>query len=1408
MNEELPNPEKLPAPPQLPNPEKLLLPAENIKLKNDLDPGSDPVSDPESGIESDPESGIESDPESDPESGIEADIEETVKKGEKILPNKELNNIFKHNINSLNFDKNILEKNKDNLKTKQDLKYYFNAIELLNRKFLNNKNDIVDDTLAYNNKPIKHRFDYLYPHLDDEFFNIKISKKKEFSEFKHTIDLKKLSDIENEANKLCNQPFELSPHQKFINNFLSENTPYNGILLYHGLGTGKTCSAIGIAEETRHYMKYNNIQKQILIVASPNVQQNFRLQLFNETKLEYVNDKWEINNCAGNNFLDEINMLKTVISKKKVISIVNNIINNYYSFLGYIEFANLINKHSNINNILESNPTLSSKKKNLLIKNKLKKFFDNRLIVIDEIHNIRDSKENSNKLVAKHLYNLVKNADNMKLVLLSATPMFNDYREIVFLINLLNMNDKRNIIDVNDVFTKNGDFVKDNEDNESGKYLLQRKLNGYVSYVKGDNPLIFPYRILPVLYDNLKSSKNHEFIYPIYNILNERLQENTKINYFDLYMSSMHEYQEKIYKYVISKINFKEHANADDSYKYTDMLKPIEALNIVYPNQLIESTAISDIESLTLDIKKLTGKTAINKYMTYDQDAKALSRFNYSLINDKDENIFLRANIRKYSSKIANILDAIENSKGPIIVYSQFIDGGLIPLALALEGYGFKRYGTTKPLFEKEPTEELDINTYKPKSRAQADNNGKFRCAKYIMITGNKFLSSNKKEELEATNDSNNIYGENVKVILLSSAGSEGLDFKFIRQIHILEPWYNINRIEQIIGRGVRTCSHIDLPLKERNVKIYMHASLLSNPTIETVDLLIYRKSEEKAKQIGKITRILKEVSVDCQLNYDFTNLNAEKLKQITNNKYKLTLSNNEEIDYFIGDKPFTAICDYMESCEYKCYPDITEYDNEDKDEDEEKSSMKTYNDKFLVTINSKLIKIIGDLFKESYFYSKEDIIKFVNVHDNFSLLNINSALDELINNEYQIITDSYNNPGKIININTLYIYQPLALNNNNTSLYNKRTPLLEKTENINFNSSNDAYTDKTKQYTDESTYTNVDKKVDDVSPSIGPYVSPNKSIFNQSDFNIKLKLSEETFQNLILNLKFVLMHNPGDKTNKINKKYIQYQNLNLIFKIIQENKEIFTIDNESLKYIILNILIENHDITLQDNLIFYVYNNGDDYMNMETTDSAEIEDMKFNKETIIMLKKYYDNISIAGNIQNVDYIGFVFPLKSDYNNYTLRLLKSHDAKIILKDGEQMDYNRLNDLINNKFKFDISKYHNKNPIGFTIPVNATKLKLNFYDFKIKLYLNADKKYNPGRICNNFHRIEEKNEFFNSLFFNEIQLKKLNNLIKEKKLGIQVCIISEIFFRYFELIKYDNKKWFLDMPQSLISKFIS
>ena len=123
----------------------------------------------------------------------------------------------------------------------------------------------------------------LYPSTLDPNFNAKLAQKKEFYDSRYDIDIQ---PVEKQAEKICTGDFEIAPHQAFVRNFLSFLTPYNSLLLFHGLGTGKTCSSISVCEEMREYMKQTGASKKIIIIASPNVQSNFKLQLFDERKLE------------------------------------------------------------------------------------------------------------------------------------------------------------------------------------------------------------------------------------------------------------------------------------------------------------------------------------------------------------------------------------------------------------------------------------------------------------------------------------------------------------------------------------------------------------------------------------------------------------------------------------------------------------------------------------------------------------------------------------------------------------------------------------------------------------------------------------------------------------------------------------------------------------------------------------------------------------------------------------------------------------------------------------------------------------------------------------------------------------------------------------------------------------------
>ena len=108
------------------------------------------------------------------------------------------------------------------------------------------------------------------------------------------------------------------------------------------------------------------------------------------------------------------------------------------------------------------------------------------------------------------------------------------------------------------------------------------------------------------------------------------------------------------------------------------------------------------------------------------------------------ENIFNMEHIGKYSPKIKNICENILSSQGIILVYSQYIDGGIVPMALALEELGFSRFGRDN-LFKSPPSEAIYSMTMLPKSKVKTQ----FKQAKYSIITGYISLSPNNIKEIK-----------------------------------------------------------------------------------------------------------------------------------------------------------------------------------------------------------------------------------------------------------------------------------------------------------------------------------------------------------------------------------------------------------------------------------------------------------------------------------------------------------------------------------------------------------------------------------------------------------------------------------------------------------------------------------
>ena len=921
----------------------------------------------------------------------------------------------------------------------------------------------------------------LYPTFDDKNFQKKISFKKEFN-YKTTV-----------TEKTCNSNtrFELEPHQEFVKRFISYNTPYNGLLLFHGLGSGKTCSAIGISEEIRKYNKNNPLFKPCIIIASPDVQNNFKLQLFDKNKLKKINGIWNMSSCVGPLILDElkINDIHN-LEKDKIIEKINKLIKENYIFMGYIQFANMIEKITSYNSEV--------------LKKKLKDEFEDRLIIIDEAHNIRETTDDESKKVSTMLNRLIKNVSNMKLLLLTGTPIYNNIKEIIYLLNLLHLNDDRKLINVNSIFNKEGEFK------EGGETEFRSLLNGYISYVRGENPYTFPHLVYPIEFNKLFSSLLVNK--PRFTFNKIPIPEEESIHHLDLYVCKMDSFQEEGYNDTIELIKDDINIKENNNINFTKSSQPIQALNIVYPHE--KSNYLIGKKGFLYTMKKTQRKKIQYEY-------------------DKNDNMFSYSEIGKYSIKIKNIINSIINSEGIILVYSNYKTSGVIPLAIALEEIGFDRYGGEKNnLLKKEITKKINIHNLRGNV-----NTDKFTQGYYAIISGDKMYSPYNSEEIEAlTKD--NLNGERVKVVLITESGTEGLDLNNIRQVHIMDPWWNMNRIEQIIGRARRNCSHKFLPEEKRNVQVFLH-SVIQSSGIEALDMYYYRNAEKKAIEIGKITRIMKEMSIDCLLN----NIEVKK-KQ---NSIKIKLSNGVILnDFNINDKSYSSLCDYNENCDYKCANSI---DYKDLGTDNT-----TY--KYIQAHNDYIINDLKKLLSEKHVYRIPEIIERRYKNNNIKTIDIDYAIDYLLREK---IVDKYGNTGTIIKIADLLLFQPDNVSNPYISSY-ERINFINKPRSfkLSLDYSNDNNTQQDSNYVEQ-----VMNEVDNLIKHLELYFS--NIIFDKKMIiNYKKMVIDHIFETNIISIddKINILNEleKKDKNNYTeNEKYLYdtYKQYRIGSTILLENKGI-----------------------------------------------------------------------------------------------------------------------------------------------------------------------------------------------------------------------------------------------------------
>jgi hypothetical protein len=344
--------------------------------------------------------------------------------------------------------------------------------------------------------------------------------------------------------------------------------------------------------------------------------------------------------------------------------------------------------------------------------------------------------------------------------------------------------------------------------------------------------------------------------------------------------------------------------------------------------------------------------------------------------------IFRFENVRSVSCKIRRILEYIKKSRGVVFVYSNWKWSGVLPLAIALEHEGYGKYNSTNIL----------QNGHKGKS-----------IGNYVILSGDSNLSPDNDGEIRVLKNERNKNGEDIKIVLATSVATEGVDLKCVREVHIMEPWYHMNKLEQIIGRAVRTCSHISLPPKDRNTTIYHHAAMLSGER-ENIDTRLYRVSIEKQKRIRRVERLMKDVAIDCVLNKPMNTISGTDI----NVTFDIETSQGITTKHTIGES----------SDDIKC---VSKFPS--------KSDNSTFHTGFYSNLVSKYVKIIKEYFRSTLHGSYKDIykhVKHVIKKVNKEVLNI--ALHDLVKTKSSF-QNSSKEFGYVMYVSNKYIFIKMGSN-------------------------------------------------------------------------------------------------------------------------------------------------------------------------------------------------------------------------------------------------------------------------------------------------------------------------------------------------------------------------------------------
>lgn len=516
-----------------------------------------------------------------------------------------------------------------------------------------------------------------------------------------------------------------------------------------------------------------------------------------------------------------------------------------------------------------------------------------RTIIVDEAHNLRVA-ENDKRAAAALWRFLGTSAPNRnRLVLMSATPMYNESKEIWFLMALLMQNEGRlgagPLADALARFPMlyNADGVP----NADAHALLAGLSSDYVSFLRGTNPLTFAKRLSPDV-----NGKGYE------------VERGFQAIRDGIVASRLGRLQIGVIQGGGASPAASASASASPSPAASASSSgPEEAYEDLGPNE----ERVDEQFMQKFNIVYPQGQIGQTGFWKTFQNEKQQDPMVLRYHPDANGYLVPNGNLGKAAAKMQRICDLVRKSEGVVVIFSRFLWSGVVPLAIALEHMGFERFGSGNLLGKQAYDEHASV-------AKRATFTG-IQFPKYAILTNegdSRIMGKTRIHKLvREIQAPGNLRGERIKVILMTGVASEGLSFRNVREVHILEPWYHMHRIDQVVGRSLRTCSHTDLPLEERNVTVFLHAAYADPKALSKAagagapigpaeaDLHAYSITNRKAMQVREVARILQANAWDCPI-LDRLNHFPESMFP---EPFRMRTSQGVEIRAQLGDDPEDA---------------------------------------------------------------------------------------------------------------------------------------------------------------------------------------------------------------------------------------------------------------------------------------------------------------------------------------------------------------------------------------------------------------------------------------------------------------------------------------------------------------------